>query len=142
MVIQRQAAVMCQNATLRCGDKVNETKRGRLTAASQLELFAFDGFELLAIGQVGSPQLAGHDEDFNEGCPALGLYQGIDSASWQLVEGCVGRREYRERTLTLQSFDKAGGLHGSDERGVILRVDGILNNILGREHRSSTITEP
>ena len=64
----------------------------------------------------------------------LGLEQAVDRARRQLGERRVGRREHRERAGALQRVDQSGGLHRGDERGVVGRVDGVLDDVLGREH--------
>ena len=65
----------------------------------------------------------------------FGLEQRIDRAGRQRGKGLVGRREDGERTGALQGIDKAGGLDGGDQRRVVLRVDGVLDDVFGGIHR-------
>src|SRR5262245_927836 len=104
------------------------------------QLFALGGLQLHAVLEVGSGELAGHDmvgEDLGQGRLVLRLDQRLDRAGRQLAESGVGRREHRERALAFEGLDQAGGLHRGDQGGVILRVDGVLDDVLGGEHRST-----
>jgi hypothetical protein len=60
------------------------------------------------------------------------IYSGFN-----VSEGFVGRRKHGEGTFARQRVDEIGSLHGGDEGGVILLVDGILNDVLRREHRGA-----
>jgi len=44
----------------------------------------------------------------------------------------------RKRALAFQGLDQAGGLHRRNQRGVILGMDGVLDDVLRREHRGAT----
>ena len=78
--------------------------------------------------RLGANDMAGQDLD--QLVLVLGLEQRVDRAGRQRVEGLVGRREDGERAGALQRLDQAGGLDGRDQRGVILRVDGVLDDVL------------
>src|SRR4030088_2235871 len=77
-------------------------------------------------------------QDFGQGRLVFGLYQGVERAGRQLAEGGVGRRENGERALAFQGLDKAGGLHRRNQRGVVLGVHGVLDDVLRREHGGAT----
>ena len=64
----------------------------------------------------------------------LGLEQGVDGAGRQGGEGGVGRREDGERARALQRVDQAGGLDRGDQGGVVLRVDGVVDDVLVRQY--------
>ena len=64
----------------------------------------------------------------------LRLQQRVDGAGRQGIEGGIDRSEDRERTGAGQGLDQAGSLDGSDQRRVILGVDGILDNVLVFRH--------
>jgi hypothetical protein len=42
-----------------------------------------------------------------------------------------------ERAGAGQRLDEAGGLHCRDQRGMVLRIDGFLDDVLGRIHRGA-----
>jgi hypothetical protein len=65
----------------------------------------------------------------------LRLEQGLDGSRRQGCERRVGRREYRERTGTLERVDQTRRLDGGNERRVILRIHGIVDDVLRRIHR-------
>ena len=64
----------------------------------------------------------------------LGFQQRLDRARRKLRERLVGRSENREGSRALQSVDETRRLHCRDERRVVLRVHGILNDVLARIH--------
>ena len=74
-------------------------------------------------------------QDLDQLVLVLGLEQRVDRAGRQRVEGRVDRREDGERTGALQRLDQAGGLDGGDQRGVVLRVHGVLDDVLVGIHR-------
>src|SRR5204863_6849302 len=47
----------------------------------------------------------------------------------------VGRGEDRERARALDRRDEARRLDGGDQRRVVLRVDGVVDDVLARVHR-------
>ena len=65
------------------------------------------------------------------------LEQGFHRASRQLGESGVGGGEHGERALALQRFNQAGGLYGGNQCGVISRVHGIIDDVLGGQHRGA-----
>jgi hypothetical protein len=65
----------------------------------------------------------------------LGLEQIVDGAGGQRGERGVGRREHRERARALQRRDQVGRLDRGDERRVVLRIDGVVDDVLVRVHR-------
>src|SRR5258706_8650520 len=69
------------------------------------QLFAFNGLELLAVGQAGGLQPSRNHvigQDFGQGWLVLRLHQGVDRAGRQLAECGVGRREHSERALAFR----------------------------------------
>ena len=101
------------------------------TGAKALDLGLVDG--------IGHDRLADHvrGQNLDQLFFVFGLEQSLDGTLWQHVEGRIGRREYHERSLAGQSVDETGCLHGSDQCCVILRVDGIFNNVFGGVHSSA-----
>ena len=89
----------------------------------------------LAGGDAAGDDVIG--QDAGQRALVLGLDQRLDRAGGQLGEGGIGRREHGERTLARQRVDQAGGLDRGDQRRVILRIDGILDDVLGRIHRGA-----
>ena len=67
----------------------------------------------------------------------LGLEQVLHRAGRQLLEGIVGRRENRERSLALQRRDEIGGFDCRDERRQVLVSDGGIDDVALRERRCS-----
>ncbi|MNL16216.1 hypothetical protein D3C87_1372480 [compost metagenome] len=65
------------------------------------------------------------------------LQQSFDCTLRQFGKGLIGRSEDRERSLALKGFYETGSLDGGDQRGVILRVDGILDDVLVFVHCST-----
>src|SRR5262249_57455048 len=74
-------------------------------------------------------------QELGKGGLVLGVEEIVDGAGRQLAERRVGRREDRERTRALQRVDQAGRLHGCNQRGVVLRVHRVLDDVLRRIHR-------
>src|SRR5262245_39778522 len=74
-------------------------------------------------------------QDLGELGLVLWPQQGFDGAGRQLAERGVGWREHGEGAVPGQCLDQARGLHGCHERGVVLRVDGVLDDVLRRIHR-------
>ena len=90
------------------------------------------------LGERGAVHLAGDDvvgQHLRQRRLVLGLQQGVDRAGGQGGEGGVGRREHRERPRALQRLHQVGGLDGGDQRRVVLRVDGVVDDVLARVHR-------
>src|ERR1700691_1859548 len=58
------------------------------------------------------------------------LEQRIHSAGGQRRKRRIDRSEHRERTLALQRVDQARGFDRGDEGSVILRIDGVLDDVL------------
>ena len=88
-------------------------------------------------GDLAGGDAAGDDvigQDAGQRGLILGLDQRLDGAGGKPGEGGVGRREDGERTLARQRVDQAGGLDRGDQRGVVLRIDRVLDDVLGRIH--------
>jgi hypothetical protein len=93
------------------------------------------------FGQCHRIHLARHDvigQHLGQRRFVLGLEQRVDRARGQSGESRVGRREHRERAGALERVDQAGGLDRGDQRRVILRVDGVVDDVLVRIHRRAT----
>ena len=67
----------------------------------------------------------------------LRLEQRVDRAGRQLGERGIGRREHGEGAGSLQRLDQARGLDRGDQRGVVLRVHRVLDDVLRGIHRSA-----
>ncbi len=90
----------------------------------------------MSVGErLGRDHVAG--EDLGQHVLVLGLQQVVDGAGRQSGEGFVGRGEHGERARARQRLDEAGSLDGGDERGVVGRVDGVLDDVLVLEHRGA-----
>jgi len=63
------------------------------------------------------------------------LEQGGHRVGRQLGKSGIGGRKHRERPRPLQRIDQPGGLHGRDQCGVILRIDGVLDDVPVGIHR-------
>ena len=59
----------------------------------------------------------------------LWLEQPVDRARRQLLESRVDGREYRERPRALQRVDQPGRLDRRDQRRVVLRIYGVVDNV-------------
>jgi hypothetical protein len=109
-------------------------------ACSYGQIAALHGLErrlALAVGhrlhEVGGRHAARDHvigQDLGQRRLALGLHERVDRAGRQLGEGVVGGSEDRERTGARQCVDQTRRLHGCDQRRVILRVDGVLDDVL------------
>src|SRR5262249_19428343 len=109
--------------------------------------FALDGLELgLAAALVGGlPQIlgreaAGHDVVGQHGGELLlhlRLEQAVGGARRQLRERGGGRREHGEGAWPLRALHQARRLPGGDERGVVLRVHRVLDDVLRGIHGSA-----
>lgn len=85
-------------------------------------------------------RIRSHDMAFQYGRElfvVLGLQQRIYRAGRQLCEGGIGGREDGEWSFALKRFDQAGSLHRGHQGCVILRVHGIVDDVLFRIHRSA-----
>ena len=60
--------------------------------------------------------------------------QRVNRAGGQGGEGIVHGGKDGEGAGGLQGFHQTGGLHGGDEGGVILGVDGVFDDVLVGEH--------
>ena len=85
--------------------------------------------------RLGADDVAG--QDLGELILVLRLEECLDRAGRQSLEGRIGRREHGERAGALQRLDQAGGLDGGDQRGVVLRVHRILDDVLVGRHRGA-----
>ena len=64
----------------------------------------------------------------------LGLQQRVHRACGQRVEGGVGGCEHGERTGTLQGVDQSGRFHCGNQGGVVLGIDGVVDDVLVGKH--------
>jgi hypothetical protein len=74
-------------------------------------------------------------EDAGQRGAVRGLQQLIDRAGRQRFERPIDGREHGEGAISLQRFDQAGSRDGRDQRGVIGRIDGVVDDGLVRQHR-------
>ena len=88
--------------------------------------------------EVGGRIVAGDDvvgEDVGERILHLRLQEIVHRARWKRLEGGVDRGENCEGARAGKRFDEPGSLHRRHQRGVILRIDGILDDVLRGIHR-------
>jgi peptidase M48-like protein len=64
----------------------------------------------------------------------IGPEQHVHCAAGQFLERRIGRGEHRERSRSLERVNKPCRFHGRDERGVILRVHRVLDDVLRGIH--------
>ena len=67
-------------------------------------------------------------KDLNERPLVFRLQKGIDGTGGQGVKRTVDRCKNGERAGTLQRVNQTGRLNGCDERGVIFRIYGIVDD--------------
>ena len=76
-------------------------------------------------------------QDFDQRRLVLRLQQVLDGARGEHRESFIGRREDSERPCPLKRLHQTGGLDGGNQRRMVFGVDGVLNDVLGRIHRSA-----
>ncbi len=93
---------------------------------------------LAGIGQKLGRTVAARDDvvgqDPGQLCLVFRLDQCIDSACRQLFEGRIGGRENSEGPGPVEGVDQAGCFDRCNQRGVILGIDGVLDDGPGGVH--------
>lgn len=89
-------------------------------------------FEILGGEAAGYYVIRQH---FRERVFIFGLEERVHGAGGKFCEGVIRWSEYREWASGLERVDEAGGFHRGDERGVVLGIDGVVDDVLGRVHR-------
>ena len=67
----------------------------------------------------------------------MALFSGLSSVSTVPAGSLANAALVGANTVNgpapLKRVDQAGGLHRGDQRGVVLRVDGVVDDVLGRD---------
>ncbi len=111
----------------------------KLSAADSLEfggaVTSLNGFFEILGGETACDNVIG--EHFREGVLVFGLEERVHGAGGKFCEGVIRWSEDREWASGFERVHEAGGFDGSDERRVILGIDGVVDDVLGRVHRSA-----
>ena len=60
--------------------------------------------------------------------------QAIHRPGWKLIESLVGGSKYCEWSWTFEGIDQSGSFYSPYQGGMVRRIDGILDDVLGWEH--------